>query len=330
MKLGEEFKPKGEDEAIARIVDLVLETLDGYGSTRPVPRAQHAKTHGCVRAQFEVVADVPPDLRVGLFAAPRTYDAWVRFSSSTVPPKADDRRDAHGMAIKVLGVPGEKEIDDGLGSQDFALVNHDVFFCRDAAHCLDFALAMKTSLPPKVRTWAYFFPPRPAAWQRREFVALARVVAAKIRNPLEIRYWSQTPYALGPGQAAKYSAVPRGGAGLRRPRGADGLTEAMARSLRSFPVTFDFLVQRQVDARTMPVEDPTVTWNESASPFLRVATIRIPMQELVAADAVDALAFSPWHALAEHRPLGGINRVRRAVYVDAARLRRERNLGVTA
>jgi hypothetical protein len=26
------------------------------------------------------------------------------------------------------------------------------------------------------------------------------------------------------------------------------------------------------------------------------------------------LAFNPWHALAEHRPMGGINRLRKAVY----------------
>ena len=267
---------------------------------------------------------------MGLFAAPRTYDAWVRFSSSAVPPKGDDRRDAHGMAIKVLGVPGDKVLDDGLGGQDFTLVNHDVFFCRDAAHYLEFGLSRKTRMPGVLRTWAFFFPPSPAGWQRREFTALARVVAAKIKNPLEIRYWSQTPYALGPDQAAKYSAVPLGRPGLPRPRGADGLTEAMEDALRGAPVTFDFLVQRQVDPRTMPVEDPTVRWNESASPFLAVATVRIPMQELAPADEVDALAFSPWHALEAHKPLGGINRVRKAVYLDAAGLRRDRNLGVTA
>ncbi len=27
------------------------------------------------------------------------------------------------------------------------------------------------------------------------------------------------------------------------------------------------------------------------------------------------MAFSPWNALAEHRPLGGINRLRQAVYL---------------
>jgi hypothetical protein len=35
------------------------------------------------------------------------------------------------------------------------------------------------------------------------------------------------------------------------------------------------------------------------------------------------LSFSPWHALEEHRPLGGINRARRIVYPASSELRHE-------
>jgi len=35
--------------------------------------------------------------------------------------------------------------------------------------------------------------------------------------------------------------------------------------------------------------------------------------------------FSPWHGLAAHRPLGGIMRVRKAVYEEAKKFRAERN-----
>jgi len=37
------------------------------------------------------------------------------------------------------------------------------------------------------------------------------------------------------------------------------------------------------------------------------------------------LTYTPWHALPEHRPLGGINRVRRAVYESLAELRHTLN-----
>jgi hypothetical protein len=55
-----------------------------------------------------------------------------------------------------------------------------------------------------------------------------------------------------------------------------------------------------------------------------VARITIPPQDINASERVEAceaLAFSPWHGLAEHRPLGSINRLRRAVYEKSVELR---------
>jgi hypothetical protein len=37
------------------------------------------------------------------------------------------------------------------------------------------------------------------------------------------------------------------------------------------------------------------------------------------------MQFNPWHALAAHRPLGSIMRVRKAVYAMSKRFRAERN-----
>jgi hypothetical protein len=37
------------------------------------------------------------------------------------------------------------------------------------------------------------------------------------------------------------------------------------------------------------------------------------------------MSFSPWHGLAAHRPLGGIMRVRKAVYESAKKFRAEKN-----
>ena len=76
-------------------------------------------------------------------------------------------------------------------------------------------------------------------------------------------------------------------------------------------------MQRQTDPAAMPVEDPTVAWDEARSPWVRVAEIRIPPQRFDDEDTMldcERRAFSPWHTLPEHRPLGGINRVRRRVY----------------
>jgi hypothetical protein len=78
----------------------------------------------------------------------------------------------------------------------------------------------------------------------------------------------------------------------------------------------------------MPVEDPTVRWKESQSPFVPVADIHIPSQEFdtPARNAFcENLSFNPWHAIEDHRPLGGLNRIRKAVYEEIAVYRHAMN-----
>jgi hypothetical protein len=57
---------------------------------------------------------------------------------------------------------------------------------------------------------------------------------------------------------------------------------------------------------------PTSLW-------LAVATLTIPVAGQSARDRVDALAFSLWHAPAEFRPLGNLNRARHPVHAASAR-----------
>jgi hypothetical protein len=90
--------------------------------------------------------------------------------------------------------------------------------------------------------------------------------------------------------------------------------------LSSAPVQFALHVRKYVSEQPTPVEDGAVEWKESDSPWLPVATLTIPVQNVLdfvgqpARDRVDALAFNPWHAPAEFRPLGNLNRARRPVY----------------
>jgi hypothetical protein len=88
-------------------------------------------------------------------------------------------------------------------------------------------------------------------------------------------------------------------------------------------------VQLCTNIEAMPIEDPSVTWPETESPYLSVARLHVPAQDAWRADRVELLdermSFSAWHALAAHRPLGGIMRVRQAVYAAAARFRVDYN-----
>jgi hypothetical protein len=76
-----EIVPPGESEDIAAIVALIEAHVREAAKNGPAPRDAHAKGHGCVRAEFRVLDDLPADLRVGLFARPRRYTALIRFSN---------------------------------------------------------------------------------------------------------------------------------------------------------------------------------------------------------------------------------------------------------
>src|SRR5229473_2489214 len=107
LAVGEEFVPAGEEAAIDRIVAIhrdVQEVSDR--KLNPVRRGQHPKQHGCVRADFIVLPDLPDALRHGVFREPRTYRTLIRFSNGR--QWDDTKPDVHGMAIKLLEVEGEK------------------------------------------------------------------------------------------------------------------------------------------------------------------------------------------------------------------------------
>jgi hypothetical protein len=109
----------------------------------------------------------------------------------------------------------------------------------------------------------------------------------------------------------------------------DDLAQGIFReTLRREDVTFDFMVQFQKDAHRQPIEDGSIEWRESETPFIPVAELRIPKQEfasLAQLDFADVLSLNPWHSLPDHRPLGGINRSRKALYWEQSRLRQQLN-----
>ena len=78
-------------------------------------RGQHPKQHGCVQARFEVLADIPDPLKVGLFATPATYTAYIRFSNGA--HHDDTKPDTHGMAIKLTDISGRSAHRSHLGEE---------------------------------------------------------------------------------------------------------------------------------------------------------------------------------------------------------------------
>jgi hypothetical protein len=103
---------------------------------------------------------------------------------------------------------------------------------------------------------------------------------------------------------------------------------ALVAELRDRPYEFDIQVQLCANLYTMPVEDVTVKWPEALSPFITVAKLRLPQQDIAAddnLDRMDATSMTPWRVTEEHRPLGNIMRSRREVYRVSSKLRHQIN-----
>jgi hypothetical protein len=337
LELGREYPPPGEEQDIDRVIRLSDEILR-LGKP-PVLRGQHAKGTGAVRARFEVFEGRPEETKVGLFKDTRTYDAIVRFSNGIGRVQPDALKDARGMAIKVLGVEGPRDFDEERdhASQDFVMINFPVFAFRDAAQYASF-MALKRRFMGlvgpsgnQVAQVLFFLP-----WHLEQFWNIGRKIRRTSTSPLTEDYWSMSAYRLG-SRAIKFMAKydremnpddqPAASPGVSPPD--DFLSRVLADHLREREARFDFLVQFQADPRAMPVEDPTVEWDEDVSRPVKVATVIIDRCDLSTDEArqfhesVEAMSFNPWHSLIEHRPLGGINRLRKAVYQSNARMRRE-------
>lgn len=320
-QLGQENPPPGEAEYINDLADRLKEKIIKDNVTGIMRRDAHPKMHGVVTAEFIIEPDLPQQLRVGIFKQPGTYQAWIRFSNQNGTINPDIDADIRGMAIKLMGVEGEKllEHEKEEKTQDFIVISTNVFVTRDAREFDDLIKALTGSTIAKILFFAVHW---------RVVLNLLKSMK-KFANPLQIRYFSTTPYLFG-NTAVKYSVTPNVEVVDTIPKNPqdDFLRSAMIRQLAQGEARFDFAVQLQTDADAMPIEDPGKEWSETVSPFRKVATIKIQKQSLDSErqrQFGENLSYTPWHSLPEHRPLGGVNRARKVVYRAISTFRHEKN-----
>jgi hypothetical protein len=324
LKIGEERVWPNEAKIAEDTLTLVKQGLIDTPKGELVRRDAHPHAHGCVHATFTVLEDIPAAFRHGFFATPKSYPVWIRFSNGNKGP--DTNPDIRGMAMKVCQVPGEKVLPLEKLTQDFLLVSHPVMPVGDPAGYYAFFRALIHKNPLYA-----IFGMSPFTLMKALAITL-ETVALRPANPLTGRYFSATAYKMGDG-AVKYGTTPSASmnaASVKRPEhpGPLYLREAMAAWLADKEAEFDFMVQPQVDPVTMPIENAAKVWSEEQSPFVKVASIRIPKQSFLSPAQetfCENLSINPWHCLLENRPLGGINRVRRVVYENISAYRHSRN-----
>jgi hypothetical protein len=322
-ELNREYPELDDPKVFEQMVNLTVGQMKPVGGH--LRRGQHAKATGCVTAEFRIADDVSSDLRHGIFRQPgRTFSAIVRFSNAQGTFEKDGVGTARGLAIKLLDVVGTRAVEgDGDSTQDFLMVDHPVFPFPDPKAYVETMRRKNIPLIGNLVAKVHL-----ALLEPNEAKIVTEIRGKWVASPLKIKYWSGTPFWLGPaagegGHAVKYSAVSRQANRTAKPDDPedlpdDYLTQALARDLQSQETVFDFKVHLQTDPVGMPVEDVSAEWHESDSNPVTVATLRILPQKVDGAGDLatrcESMSFNPWHALAEHRPMGGMNRLRKVVY----------------
>ena len=319
----QECRVPDEETHIRKLIALLKKKMEKDYAPGHTRRDAHPKAHGCVQAEFTVASNLPEELRVGIFEDERSYPAWIRFSNGSDTIQSDLKKDLRGMALKIIGIAGKKLLEDELDAhtQDFLLLSHPIFPIKNVT---DFHELVDDAIRLHL---AWFFL-KPFDSHLHEAMLFLRAMQHHV-NPLDIRYWSTTPYLLGT-HAVKYSIKPTSPNITRMPAhpGDNHLCAVMKQQLAERNACFDFMVQLQTDPKTMPIEDASVLWDESLSPFRTVASITIPSQQFDSEAQMafcENLSFTPWHSLPEHRPLGSINRARKDIYQELSTFRHQRN-----
>ncbi len=323
-----------DDEAaqILRSKQDFLKVIE-ENKTSYVARGAHAKGHACVKAYFDVLENISPELQQGIFKITgRRYKSWIRFSNgrSSMHGNHDADKDAHGMAIKLFNLYDETLVktDASPETQDFLMHDSPVFF---AANIEDYNRFVESE--DKI---LYFFSGyNPFKWKLRELMHGLATLKKPPISPLWSQYFSNTAYKLGPHNikfrtksCTVASEATENIVNDQNKNNPDFLRNTLAKELKNSDACFEFSVQLQKPDKYMPIEDPSIEWQESDSPFITLAKIIIPKQTFDSDQQqtyCENLSYSPWNALPEHRPIGQLNRIRKKVYSASSQYRHESN-----
>jgi hypothetical protein len=266
---------------------------------------------------------------------------------------------SRGMAVKLMDVNGSRLMpDDGELTQDFLMINQPVFAF---ANVEDYEALSEVLLAKEDKAEGFFGRLQSsdaAVKQRAGRTAdiIKRITSASLmpkpgafqsppRSPLDNEYFGAAPFLFGEGRVMRFKAKPvspeSGDLTEEMINNASYLRAALHKRLTAGSgqdIEFEFQVQVRSEESLAGkidthIEDVCFDWDEEEHPskrdteeypFVTVAKIAIPPQDCSTPERkelCESLVFSPWHGLVEHRPLGGINRLRRAVYQESAQKR---------
>src|SRR4029453_3841521 len=142
------YSPESEpiDPHIDELMAQIIEFWEKKGRESPrtegtgwAVRGGHAKSFGFVKAEVEILGDVPAAYAQGIYAKPGRHGALIRFSSANNHLGPDAQLGpVLGFAIKIFEVDGTKLVEDEPDSTTFDLVlkKNPTFVASTAKHYL--------------------------------------------------------------------------------------------------------------------------------------------------------------------------------------------------
>jgi len=353
-----------EEPDFERTLQTVLEgmkqhmhgSVESEGIGRMV-RDAHAKGYGLARGEFEILGGRPNEYAQGIYSKPGRHEAMVRFSNGTNHVGSDRfLGPIVGIGLKIFGIEGKTLLEDEPDSHTFAyaLIDYPVFFANTLKHYVfiqslfaNIGIAPPADLTPEAKQKAIHkflyawvtgkgtLPPEEWAWEELGvFLQLAQKIQEKYPNLLLSTYWTMGAVRHGD-YVAKVRVAPvqsfadRVERRVLDPDAAEQVFRpALVAELRERPYEFDVQVQLCTDLTQMPVEKTTLRWPESLSPYVTVAKLRLPQQDIGGEDnfeKMDKTSMAAWRVTEQHRPLGNIMRSRKEVYRQSSIMRHQTN-----
>ena len=281
---------------------------------KPAERSVFRKQHGIAYGTFTIKADIKPEFKVGIFAG-NSYECAVRFSSDTTPTSMD-LHSTLGLGLKLFGVEGPKLLGEGTNA-DFIFQNIDRFFARDAKQMCSFTTAGVVD-----RDYDTYINKHPKL--ARILQAMAKVEA----SCLSASYWAILPFKLGDKHIVKYRLVPEDADRGAPFNDTNYLALDLQQRLRTKHAKFRFEIQVRTNDATMSLDDAQAVWNTEESPYVCIAELYFPQQDICAigqSEFGNGLAFNIWRTLPQHEPIGSIAEARKVVYAASAEARHQAN-----
>ena len=312
--------PEAERRIFEQMALKIMRTQARNSKGGPVLAGFQAKVTFAVDDAELRFLDLPPELRVGFAQPGAVYRTAVRFSNAEGRILSDHEPDLRGAGLRVHVSAGEQH--------DLLMTSAPVAHARDARQFTEFALATAGGGVGRylglVRLAFVIGPVETVRMVRNVLAGRTRATSVATET-----YWSRTPITWGEEIAVQYLLRPAGTlvAGAPPAGDPDFLTHEMERRLALGDVRFELCVQRFRNERETPIEDAAVDWRTPSAPPEPIAILTI---RAGTADSEDArgLRLNPWNTTDEFRPLGNLNRVRKAAY-DASAAFRDRERWLT-